>query len=96
VDVVATGPHLVERGRLDAVLLARPPRDRVQPDVRDLRAVEHPDVVAAVGVHDARCHVGVLRRDASIEQVGRFDDVVVDADEDHVVGRRAHNLRSLP
>ena len=38
VDVAAAGPHLVEGGRLDAVLLLGPAGDGVEPDVGDHRA----------------------------------------------------------
>ena len=47
-------------------------------------AVEHPHVVAGVGVLDARRAVGELGRQPALEQVRRLDEVVVDADEDHV------------
>ena len=85
VDVVTAGPHLLERRGVDAVLLRRAPGDGVEPDVRDRGAVEHPHVVAAVGVHDLRRLVGVLRGHPPVEHVRRLDHVVVDADEDHVV-----------
>ena len=60
------------------------PGDRVEPDVRDRLTVEDPHVVAGVGVLDARRVVGELRRHPALEQVRRLDEVVVDADEDHV------------
>ena len=90
VDVVATRAHLVERGRIDAVLFLRATGDGVQPDVRDRRAVERPHVVAVVGVRHTRCRIGVLLRNPALEHVGRFDDVVVDADEDHVLDLHGH------
>ena len=61
VHVVATGAHLVEGGRVDAVLLLRAAGDRVEPDVRDRRAVEDPHVVAR-----RRC----ARRGARIRVLG--------------------------
>jgi hypothetical protein len=54
VHVVATSPHLVERGRIDAVLLFRPPGDRVQADVRNGGALEHPTVVPGLVADNAR------------------------------------------
>ena len=39
--------------------------------------------------------VGVLRRDVAVEQVGWLDQVVVDADEDQVVGAHALNSSSV-
>ena len=84
VDVVATGPHVVERLRVHRVLLGRTARDRVEPDVRQLRAHELPHVDAAVLAHEARRDLGVLLRQAALEQIGRLDRVVVDADQDEV------------
>ena len=52
VHVVAARPHLVERGRVYAVLRLGPARDRVEADVGDGLAVEDPHVVAGVGVLD--------------------------------------------
>ena len=52
VDVVAAGPQLRERRRLEAVLLRGSARHGVQPHVRDLRALEHPEV-GAVLLRDA-------------------------------------------
>ena len=54
VDVVAArADHLVAR-RLDVVLLGRPARDRVEPDVRDLVALVDPHVDAVVLVDALR------------------------------------------
>ena len=85
VDVVAAGPHLLEGGGVDAVLLGGPAGDGVQPDVRDRLTVEGPYVVTVFGAFDPRRPVGVLRRHPAFEHVRRFDDVVVHADEDHLV-----------
>ena len=57
VDVVATGPHLVEAGRLDLPVLALAADDRVQPDLEEDLAVELPDLVALVGLDDLRREV---------------------------------------
>ena len=83
--VVGALADLVEARRVDAVLLGRAAGDRVEPDVRDVEVEELPDVGAVVLVHDVRRDVLVLRREVVLEQVGRLDDVVVDADEDQVV-----------
>jgi hypothetical protein len=89
VDVVAAVADLVEGGRLHAVLLGRPARDRVQPDVRDLAAFVRPDVAAVVLPDDARRDVDVLGREAALEHVGRLDGMVVHAHQDHVVETHA-------
>ena len=46
---------------------------------------KRPDVGAVVLAHDVGRERLVLRREVAFEQVGGFDDVVVDADDDHVV-----------
>ena len=62
------------------------PGDRVEPDVGDLRALERPHVgVHLVFVDHARGVLEVGLRHVPLEEVGRLDDVVVDADEDEVV-----------
>ena len=94
VHVVAAGAHLVEGGRVDAVLLLGPARDRVETDVGDRLVVEDPHVVAGVGVLDPGRAVGELRREPALEQVRRLDEVVVDADEDHVLDLHAHRMRN--
>src|SRR4029450_7777586 len=45
-------------------------------------------------VDDARRPVAVLRRDVSVEHVGGFADVVVDGDQDQVVGVHTHVVNS--
>ena len=86
VDVVRALADLVERGRLEAVLLGRTAGDRVEPDVGDLGALERPHVgVHLVFVDHPRCELEVGLRHVPLEEVGRLDDVVVDADEDEVV-----------
>jgi hypothetical protein len=86
VDVPAPGAHLVERRRVDAVLLLGAPGDGVEADVGDDGAVEGPDVVTRLGLDDLRGLIGELRRQPTLEQTGRLDEVVVDAHQDHVVG----------
>src|SRR4051812_30235549 len=84
-DVETAGAHLVEGGRIHAVLTLWPYGHGVETDVRDHRAVEGPHVGAVVAALDSRCHVGVLRGKAALEHVGRLDEVVVDRDENEVV-----------
>ena len=86
VDVVATLAHLLERGRLDAVLLGGTAHHGVEAHVGDEVALEGPHVGAVVVVDDARGAVLPLGRDAALEHVGGLDDVVVDAHEDEIFG----------
>ena len=86
-DVVAAGPHLVEALRLDAVLLLGAPGDGVERRGLHHDLAEDPDVGALVVAHELRRPVLVLGVEVVGEQVGRLDEVVVDADEDEVVAR---------
>ena len=71
-------------GGVEAPLLGHAAGDRVEPDVGHGVALEHPDVSAVVeALHEGR-PFGGLGRQPPLEQVRRFDDVVVDADEDQV------------
>ena len=81
VDVPRAAAHLVEAGRLEAVLGHRSADDRVEADVRQRLAVVHPGLAAVVGVDDPRRAVGELARDPTLEGVRRLDDVVVDGDD---------------
>jgi hypothetical protein len=85
VDVVATGPHLVEAGGLGAVLVPGSTRHRVEADVARLHPFPHPRLRAVVLLDDPGRAVLVLRRHPSLEQVPRLDHVVVDRHEDEVV-----------
>ena len=85
VDLVATGPDLVEALRLEAVLLLRPPGHRVERDIGDHHIAELPGVAAVRVVHQPRRIVDVLLLQVVLEHVRRFDDVVIDTDQDHVV-----------
>ena len=64
VDVVATGAHLVEAGRLDHPVLALAADDGVEPDLEEDLAVELPHLVALFGLDD-------LRRDGPASFAGR-------------------------
>jgi hypothetical protein len=83
VDVVTTlAHHVVARG-LDVVLLGRPSRDRVEPDVGDHAVLVDPHVDAVAP--DALGRVlNPLLGQVTLEEVGRLDDVVVHAHEDEV------------
>ncbi|WP_234312027.1 hypothetical protein [Streptomyces griseus] len=85
VDVVAAGPDLLQALRLHAVLLLGPARDRVECGVADPGVPELPDVAAILAVDQTRSVLLVTGGQVVREQVRRFDDVVVDADEDHVI-----------
>ena len=67
------------------------PGDRVEPDVGDLEVEEVPHVGAVGLVHDVGRDVAVLRGQVVLEHVGRLDDVVVDAHQDHVVDLHGGN-----
>jgi hypothetical protein len=55
VDVVATGPHLIEAERLERDRLRPAPGDRVHADLRVAAAFELPHLMTARGLDDARC-----------------------------------------
>ena len=61
VDVVATWPHLVESGRVDAVLLLGPTGDSIKTDVGDDAVIEGPDVVTLLVGDDLGGPVGEPR-----------------------------------
>jgi len=65
--VVTAGPELCERRRIDAVLVARTPRDGVEPDVGDLEVEEVPHVGAIVLVNHVRGQIAVLRGEVALE-----------------------------
>jgi hypothetical protein len=92
VDVVATGPHLGEGQRVDAVLLGHPAGYGVEADVGQRRALEHPHLAPVVHRLDARRPLGGAARQAPLEQVGRLDHVVVDAHQDQIVDLHAPSL----
>ncbi len=69
VDVPAAFAHVVERGRLDAVLLGRAADHRVEADVGDLVPVVEPDVGAVVLADQLGCEVLVLGGKAPLEEV---------------------------
>ncbi len=90
VDVVGAGTHLGMSGRVESPLLLRPGHHRVEPDHRHLLVLVDPLVLALFVVHDVRGLVHVAGRQVSLEHVRRLNDVIVDADQDHVV--RVHGV----
>ena len=83
--VVAALADLVETLRLESVLLLGPAGDRVERDVGNDGVAELPGIRAVGIVHEPRRLVLVLLREVVLEHVRRLDDVVIDADQDHVV-----------
>ena len=61
------------------------PATALSPTLGSGVALEHPDVAAVVQRLDVRRHLGGLLRQAALEEVGRLDDVVVDAHQDQIV-----------
>ena len=86
VHVVATGPHVLVAHRIDVEHLRCLARDRVQAEVPAAQVAVVPLERAAGFLHDARRLIAVARRDVCGEHVGRFADVVVDRDQDEIVG----------
>ena len=89
-DVVTPLADLFELGRLDVVLLGRPPGDGVEADVGDLAVVVDPRVGAVGALHQLRGAIRVGSGHMLLERVRRLDGVVIDADEDEVFG--AHGV----
>jgi hypothetical protein len=90
VDVPAAPPDPAQGGGLDAVLLGLLARHRVEADVRDLVPLVDPHVGAVVLVHELRRELLPLLGKVVVEERGRLDDVVVDADQDQVIGGSRH------
>jgi len=85
VHVVAADSHVVERGGLNAVLLRWAADDGVEADIGDLVAVVDPDVGPVLAADELRCLVLILGRQQPVEHPPRLNDVVVDADQNHVL-----------
>ena len=85
IDLPAAGPDLIEALGLQAVLLLRAARHRVERNVRDHHVAELPGVRPVGVVHQSRRLVQILLGQMVAEHVRRLDDVIVDADQDHVV-----------
>ena len=94
VDVEATDADLVERGRLDPVLLNGSADYGVEADVGGVHPAEAPDLGAVVSAEHLRCLVGEPLRQAALEHVGRLHDVIVHAHEHHVLDK--HGVLRIP
>ncbi len=88
VDVPAARAHLVEAERLHLHGFWSPADDSVHADLAVALAVELPHLVSAPVDDDARCPVLQPRWQATLEEVGWFDQVIVDGDD-----RRIHRAR---
>jgi hypothetical protein len=96
VDVVAAAADHLVRRRLDVVLLGRTSGDGVEADVRDLGVLVDPHVGAVVLVDAARRVRLPLVRQMGVEERRRLDHVVVDADQDEILGIRHAMLPLVP
>jgi hypothetical protein len=88
VDVPAALAHLVEARRLHAPLVVRPAGDRVQPDVGEEVVLVRPRLLPVLELDQLGGGVDEVRGHAPFEQVGRFDEVVVDRDDGEAAGAR--------
>ena len=93
VDLPAARPDLIKTLRLQPVLLLRPTRHRVERHVGDHHITELPRVAAVRVVHQPRRLIQILLRQMVLEHVRRLNDVVVNADQDHVFFVHARFLR---
>ena len=91
VDVVATGPHLVEAERLESVAARSPAGDGVHAGLVVRIPLELPDLVTAFVQDDLRRTILQLRGEPALEHVRRLDEVVVDRDHG-VLHRRRFGL----
>ena len=80
-DVPSARAHLVEAGGLEAVLRDGAAHDGVEPDVGHDFAGVFPDFAAVFGLHDARRAILERLREATLEGVAWFHDVVIDGDD---------------
>ncbi|MFD2780521.1 hypothetical protein ACFS32_04545 [Novosphingobium pokkalii] len=81
--VVAARPHLIESVRLHAVFGTRTPHHGVQADRREDRVVPEPHVLA-VALHHAGRLVLVDAGEVLEKRIGRFDRMIVHADDHHI------------
>ena len=90
VDVVGTGTHLGVSGRVESPLLLRPRNHGIEPHHRHLLVLVDPLVHALVVVHDVGGFVDVAGGNVFPEHVRGLNDVIVDADQNHVI--RLHGV----
>ena len=92
VDVETADPHVVERRRLEPVLLGRAADHGIEAHVGDLAAVVVPEVRTVGSPNQLWRLVLVLGRQQAVEHAARFDHMVVHADQDQIFGAHAHPL----
>ena len=93
VDVPRAAPHLVEAGRLEAVLVDRSADDRVEARRSGALAVEQPVLAAVVVSTTCGARSANFFGQPALERVRRLDDVVVDRDHG-VLALRAARARA--
>ena len=86
VDLKAPRTHVVVAARVDVVHRRGFAGDRVQPEVAALLVPVPPLLEATLVRLDPRREVLVALGHVLVEHVGRLGDVVVHADQDHVLG----------
>ncbi len=84
VDLVTTRPDLVQTLRLQPVLLLGPARDRVQRNIGDHDVAELPGIRTIGVVHQPRRLIQIFLLQMIPEHIRRLDDVIINADQDHV------------
>ncbi len=94
IDLVAARPDLIQTLGLQAVLLLGPAGHRIQGHVGDHDVAELPGITAVRVVHQPRCLIQVLLLQMILEHVRRLDDVIINADQDHVFFVHACSLPS--
>src|SRR5271157_238418 len=85
ISVVTSRAELVEARGFHPVLVGRPTSDGIESDIRDLLSLPRPYIGTVGLAHDVGSAIAKSRRDVTRKQVGRLDDVVVDAHEDEII-----------
>lgn len=88
--VPVTAPHLDETMWARCRTPRGPAGDGIEADIGDPGSFELLDVVAGLGSHDPRCPIHVLLSQPSFEQIGRFDRMIVDTDENQIFDLHKH------
>ncbi len=81
VRVVATPSHLLETKRLELHRFGSPARDRVHSDLRIDGSFKLPDLVTIRCFDQLRTGVPERSRQIALEDVRRFDDVIINGDD---------------
>ncbi len=82
-DVEAARAHFVEAGRVHAPFLARPAHHGVEPDVGVVVPLEDPALGPVLLLDHPRRPLGQRGGQATLEEVGRLNEVVVHRDHRH-------------